>query len=366
MHLPAQPSTGLNREQFNEAVVRDRLISAQRFLPISARWAAFGLLVFAAYDWFVVPELNGKALCARLVGALLMLSVSIPIKRGVKPMTAEVLLCLPPILIVTSVALAASFVQRNAQDYIAGIALMFVTCTIWVIRIRTYFIVQCVSLAAIAVMFWSADAGHFRNIMISSVFAIFCGLIFADFIFRMHRRALRLQYELKTESRTDALTHLPNRRAFFELAENAAKRAKRRQQGFAMLIIDADHFKSVNDRFGHDVGDAVLQSLAAVIANAVGTPAHCARLGGEEFAVLLSDELAWEQDAAGSLKIAEQIIQATRTHHWANEQLPAMTVSIGVAFQVAPDSMAEIMHQADTALYQAKDAGRDQALLFQT
>ena len=156
-------------------------------------------------------------------------------------------------------------------------------------------------------------------LLLLCLLGILCGSLFLDFLSRLSRRALRLQLELKTESRTDALTGLPNLRAFLEDAEGGWQRAIRRSKSIAVMFIDADHFKQINDQFGHDVGDAVLQALASAIANTLAGPQPCGRLGGEEFGVLLQDITLLDACAQ-----AERVRAGVQQFGWALEQLPQM------------------------------------------
>lgn len=155
----------------------------------------------------------------------------------------------------------------------------------------------------------------------------------------------------------DDLTGLLNRRAFFDKAETEINRWRRNKRPLCVLVIDADHFKSINDRFGHAVGDSVLKGLATEIKRCVRPLDITARIGGEEFAVLLPYT---------GIKDAEDLAERVR-HCVANLVIkPAalgldLTISIGVA--EAGDAVGDIhalVKAADGALYRAKNAGRNQ------
>ncbi|WP_375275272.1 GGDEF domain-containing protein, partial [Methylorubrum thiocyanatum] len=156
---------------------------------------------------------------------------------------------------------------------------------------------------------------------------------------------------------TDLLTGLPNRRRFEEAFEQAAKASRRADRPLALLVIDADHFKRYNDRHGHVVGDAVLKSLAKSLTESLRRPNDlAARVGGEEFAVLLPDT-----DRAGAARIAEAIHAAV-----ADLAVPAagigpgsITVSIGLAVSAGDRETEDLYRRADAALYEAKESGRN-------
>jgi diguanylate cyclase (GGDEF)-like protein len=166
----------------------------------------------------------------------------------------------------------------------------------------------------------------------------------------------RLVAELQHRSRHDTLTGLLNRRAMDEALAAQLQRSLRNGEAFAVMMIDIDHFKSINDRHGHAVGDGALRHLAALLRTAVREVDRVARYGGEEFVVLLPDvSLADAQPLAERLR--EQV--ASQGHVQGPLAL-AFTVSIGVAeWRPGHDDLAQLLSRADAALYRAKQAGRD-------
>jgi diguanylate cyclase (GGDEF)-like protein len=171
------------------------------------------------------------------------------------------------------------------------------------------------------------------------------------------RRALA-EDKLEELATTDSLTGLRNRRKFDAALEEEWRRATRQKTPLALLMIDADHFKSYNDTFGHQAGDQILIGVAICIADSVRRAGDCAaRYGGEEFAVLLpglsSDE---------ALAIAEKI--RLKVQQWSGEPT-VTTVSIGVASLTPAPAMewSELLRAADEALYLAKAKGRNRSVL---
>ena len=157
---------------------------------------------------------------------------------------------------------------------------------------------------------------------------------------------------LTQASYTDLLTGLPNRRAMLERIKAELDRSARGLSHPALLMVDVDHFKQVNDRFGHEVGDRVLQALATSLSSAIRGYDLCARWGGEEFLVLLPDS---EPQAA--LGIGEKIRQAATQ---AATELPAITLSVGVAAHRQGETLTSLVQRADDAMYEAKHLGRNQ------
>lgn len=167
------------------------------------------------------------------------------------------------------------------------------------------------------------------------------------------RELRKAKDELQRLSRTDALTGLANRRPFEEMLEQCVAMAQRYGYPFAMLMLDLDHFKQVNDRFGHAEGDRVLQQCANVLRSSRRSEDLPARLGGEEFVLLLPGS-----DLDGARQLAEMIRLATRERVFLPDG-SEMTVSIGVVEYREGESSEDFVQRADEALYQAKRTGRD-------
>jgi diguanylate cyclase (GGDEF)-like protein len=178
------------------------------------------------------------------------------------------------------------------------------------------------------------------------------------FLVREIDRRSKAEEKLEELATTDALTGLKNRRKFDATIDAEWRRAARQKTPLALLMIDADHFKSYNDRFGHQEGDEVLVGIAICISDSVRRAGDCAaRYGGEEFAVLLPGLLP-----AQALAVAETI--RLKVLQWSNE--PDVTsVSIGVASLTPHAAMEwpEFVKAADKALYTAKAQGRNQSVL---
>jgi diguanylate cyclase (GGDEF)-like protein len=158
---------------------------------------------------------------------------------------------------------------------------------------------------------------------------------------------------------TDALTGVLNRRALFNMMRREMARGQRHHLALAVLVFDIDHFKEVNDRYGHLAGDAVLQRVAAVTRSVVRHWDAVARYGGEEFVVV-----ATETDRASALELAERVRTALRSTDIPHDQgVLRVTASFGVAMLHPNDREPEqLFRRADLAMYAAKAAGRDRVV----
>ncbi|WP_262269823.1 sensor domain-containing diguanylate cyclase [Microvirga yunnanensis] len=190
--------------------------------------------------------------------------------------------------------------------------------------------------------------------------ALCCAVVGLTILFQRElKRRTRAETKLRRIARTDDLTGLPNRRAFRETFEREWRQAVRAGSPLSLLFVDADYFKSFNDRYGHGRGDEVLSAVAGTLEASIRRPRDiAARYGGEEFAIILP-----ETDPAGAGLIAETILQSIVALSIAHEGSPyqVVTASIGIA-SARPSRGSEraaLLEAADQALYEAKAAGRN-------
>ena len=179
-------------------------------------------------------------------------------------------------------------------------------------------------------------------------------------VFRpMVRRIGRYTQMLLKIAATDPLTGALNRRSFAEQAQAELSRAERHGRLTAVLMVDADRFKSINDRYGHAGGDAVLQTFVTRVKAALRPSDLLGRLGGEEFAIMLA-----ETGSDGARTVAERIRNLVESLAIASDgHTIRFTVSIGSAiFGVGPDAFKDGLDRADAALYRAKDEGRNRVI----
>ena len=254
------------------------------------------------------------------------------------PSAAAIVICLPtsveespdelgPLLLTWPVTFAAAVLSARVAWATVGVA--------------------TVVFAALAALSRGVD-GLVVWIEVAASLCVVCWMVV-----RVQSQALRLREALARLARTDALTGLINRRGFDEALAREQARRERGGAPPALLLVDIDHFKQVNDTWGHQAGDETLRLLGGVLSTSFRSTDVVGRIGGEEFAVLLAD--CGPEEAA---ELARGLCERVRTQALGWEH--PITVSVGVATEaeLAPTATA-LMAAADAALYAAKAAGRD-------
>ena len=168
------------------------------------------------------------------------------------------------------------------------------------------------------------------------------------------------QQQLRDLAYRDPLTDLGNRKAFAEQLQQALEQAQQQGHGLALLYVDLDRFKEVNDRFGHDTGDALLLAIAERMRNTLRQPEHLYRLGGDEFTLLMPDG-----DALAADKLAQRLIQAlSQPFEFKGVRIDFVTPSIGIAlYPEHASSASALISAADQAMYLAKQV-RNSVVLY--
>jgi diguanylate cyclase (GGDEF)-like protein/PAS domain S-box-containing protein len=170
-----------------------------------------------------------------------------------------------------------------------------------------------------------------------------------------HRKesALRIEYQ----ARHDTLTGLPNRATFYDRLAHAMSRTRRRKTLMAVMYLDVDRFKGINDSLGHSVGDLLLKDFAQRLAYCVRAVDTVARVGGDEFAVLLEDL----KDRDDACRIAEKMVLEMQPEFPLEELTLQITISVGLAFYDGREELGadQLVRKADAALYAAKNSGRN-------
>ncbi|NQD38832.1 GGDEF domain-containing protein [Permianibacter sp. IMCC34836] len=206
--------------------------------------------------------------------------------------------------------------------------------------------------AGLAVLAWSALAMDLYSRLLVTHFVVGgMTLIFA-------RTVAKQQQELQQAANTDSLTGLANRRAVQQALENWQRQRSRYGVPATLLLIDLDHFKSVNDQGGHQAGDQVLMQVAAILRRRARDTDMAGRWGGEEFVLVLP-----HTHGRDGMAVAETLRSSIAELRPGAPTVPMITTSIGVAELLAHDTPESWIARADAALYQAKAAGRDRVVM---
>ncbi|MCK8117749.1 GGDEF domain-containing protein [Pseudoalteromonas sp. 2CM37A] len=255
-----------------------------------------------------------------------------------------------------------TFPPLDVQNNVYGFTTDF--CNL-IVLVFLFWIVQCSELSKQAYVFstlglllWSMgttadviDELVVQPYWMSVYFEDLCrtmGMLFTAYgLFKTMRFVQSIHNRLAHELITDDLTQVHNRRYFYRHVKTAPSTP------YVILIIDIDHFKAINDEFGHDEGDLVLQQLATKYNSAFVNNAVFARLGGEEFGGYLPTG-----NISQAAEFCGQLIDIA--HNIKVKQVKQFTVSIGMALQSANEPLDKVMKRADMALYVAKNNGRDQ------
>lgn len=249
---------------------------------------------------------------------------------------------------------ALNLVSRDAS---AGAQLFFLWPVLYTATFLrgqvTYLVLASVGLAEVAVVFTLLAPDK----AVSDALGLMTALTMATVVIRILRRRVDgLLTALETQALADSLTGLANRRAFELRLAAAATEAGRTGRPMSLLTIDLDHFKGINDRWGHAAGDAALQAVAAAMRAVCRSDDGCARLGGDEFAIML------DSDSVGAKRIAAALRAAIAAHTGVPGGPP--TLSIGVAsIPEHADTVEALKAASDGALYHAKAAGRNRSAL---
>lgn len=198
------------------------------------------------------------------------------------------------------------------------------------------------------------------NFMLFPLSCLACSCIYANEL--RDRKLFALEFALEGQATTDSLSGVSNRGHFFKCAQIEIDRSHRYGHPAALLMLDIDKFKVINDSYGHHIGDDAIRMLAGICAETLRVTDYLGRVGGEEFAILLS-ETCLEPAVLVAERLRTLVSESPLRFGEDNEQTHWFTVSIGVAVFRSGDTLEDLMQRADKALYAAKDQGRDRVVV---
>lgn len=227
-------------------------------------------------------------------------------------------------------------------------------CALPVFLMGALFLVRAVAVGIRGAELQGSLAANSLHNVVTAFVMLVCGLVINALLLAM--TIMRLVQRLRHQTEHDALTDLLNRRAMERLIEGESRRQRRGGGTFALLSVDIDHFKRINDHYGHGVGDEVLKRVADVMRRSCRETDHLARMGGEEFWVLMPGA-----DPSAALVLGERLLHDVRALELGDVATGLkVTISIGLATADAGQEPTELLlRRLDVALYAAKHKGRD-------
>jgi len=192
---------------------------------------------------------------------------------------------------------------------------------------------------------------------------LLAGMQLSDELERSRQELQRANHQLHAMATTDPLTALMNRRRMLDFLDYEQSRARRKKAYYSVVLCDIDHFKQVNDTWGHDIGDEVLKNVALVLGDGIREQDKASRWGGEEFLLLLP-----ETEGEGAVILADKLrlqLQELKTgiDKESSENI-SITMTFGIAASCGEIDFDETIRRADTALYKGKEAGRNCTVLY--
>ena len=384
-HL-SQPRRKLSFEPALEAVFqseRNALRNRQAYFAVAIALTAFNVLLLGMYfDGQIVPEKQTSVfMLAQMIVSLPSCLFLLAARRGMRPATREVAMVVAYFLVTLGSVIINRGITASSATYDAFTSiLIIITCNIALpISFRAALAGSALSvgLLSVAALVQPAFPTHALTNLILLYLAGAAVTLAANHRYETLERLNFLNYQreilrnifarhtnmkLSLASRTDPLTGIANRRAFDDKIGELRADAIQKGSALSLLMIDIDHFKAYNDIYGHPAGDKCLVDVAQAVERASGGQ-FTARLGGEEFAVLLVGATASE--AEKTAWAIHDAVHALAVPHIGLGASGIVTVSIGAATMApgAPESATSLAERADRALYSSKRAGRDRVVV---
>lgn len=340
---------------------RDRMLA--RASPWPILWIAVGMLLFIGWDFWVDPEAAPQGIGKRVLVAAMLLPLFAAMRwRWVTGSGARWVYGAVFLIGIWGISWCVLPLRDGFEFGMPSLIMIPLSLAFYPLPPRWYLVFNLVGLGGVALLLRATDASPEQIINFCVMYALAgtVGLVALRVLLRQQLRLFQIEQRHAADARTDGLTGLLNRR-FIELwGGRHVDAATRLQRPFSIVLFDLDHFKRLNDQFGHDAGDVALREAAGVLFEALRAVDQLGRWGGEEFLALLVDT-----DAAQATVVAERCLrrlgaQPLRLRDSASVQL---TCSAGVAELLAGESFDDLVRRADRALYRAKDAGRNRACL---
>ncbi|MBL8516786.1 MAG: GGDEF domain-containing protein [Betaproteobacteria bacterium] len=334
-------------------------------INVTTFWmVALLVLAFSVWDAFVDPVNWPKALGWRSAGVVVILGTGFFQRWCGRSDWAPAIAKVRFAASTVAVAAALAVVKDGFLVGLAGLVAVFLASPYIAVDRRDYIWLNAVPLAIVGAIM--AAIGLERFVVINAwcflLMALVVGFLLTTVFEITNRRAFKLEEALSREARTDSLTGIDNRRALDERGLHELRRSARNGKPTSVILLDIDHFKRINDNYGHTVGDRVIQSVSHNLAATLRATDRIGRWGGEEFLVILP-----ETDAVEASHLAERMRDAIAVVPVVKQPIIKTTISLGVAsvfsHGVVEEVWSDVLKAADGALHQAKAEGRNRVVV---
>ena len=346
-----------------DAAFRESRTNALISVNLNTFWSiALILLGFAAWDAYVDSEHWRRAFAYRAGGASVVSATGLFQKLPGQAHWLPILARLRLLIALVASAFAASVLDRGYGFGVAGLVVIILTGTYIAIDSRDLLRLNLLIVIVLVPVMFLVSLPLFDKIGtgVFVLLALAASTLLGRLFEVSNRRAYALELELLHDARTDSLTGLDNRRAMLERGRVELKRASRSGVPVSVILCDLDHFKNINDKYGHEAGDAALVRSAMVLRRALRESDAIGRWGGEEFMAILPGT-----DAPGAAEVAERMRLAIAVTAF-DGLSEGTTISIGVAsseqFEDPGMEWDLLIKEADQRLYRAKREGRNRVV----
>jgi diguanylate cyclase (GGDEF)-like protein len=341
-----------------EALLTERRDRMLKYAPLAALVPlAVGVLVFIAWDFWLDPKTASKLLWLRLGVAGAVVACALIWVPRASERTTRYIVCVLVLMVGLTISTAGLVLERGVEFGAPGMVLLPLLFAYYSVPERMFWLINSIGLAyTVGGALWlKVPNAAVINLLVYYVLSFWVGYTAFRLMKSQQRRLLKAELKLSREARTDELTALANRRLLFEQGPKLLALAEREHAPVTVAVLDLDHFKSINDRFGHEIGDEVLRVISDALRKTLRVSDLLARSGGEEFVAVLYNCEGHEAKLS-----AMRMLEAVQ-----RVQVPTLpirqgfTVSIGIAtFPEHGRDWPSLLKRADDALYEAKRAGR--------